>query len=100
MITDKTPKLYLSRRNLLALLSKLDRDAAGEETACTLIKHQQPSPAYQQTMKEIAVIAVQDEDYYGAQERPAGEVHPADEAKLTPPSTGITYGGSHGFSTC
>lgn len=82
MITDKTPKLYLSRRNLLALLSKLDRDVAGEHTACTLIKVQQPSPAYQQTMKEIAVIAVQDDDYYGTQNRPAGEVHPSDEAKI------------------
>jgi hypothetical protein len=94
MLTDRTPKLYLSRRNLLALLSKLDRDAAGEHTACTLIKHQQPTSAYQQTMKEIAVIAVQDEDYYGAQERPAGEVHPSDEINLTTPSTGTIYAGS------
>lgn len=93
MITDKTPKLYLSRRNLLALLSKLDRDAAGEHTACTLVKVQQPSPAYQQTMKEIAIIAVQDEEYYGTQNRPAGEVHPSDEVNLTTPSTGTRYAG-------
>lgn len=93
MITEKTPKLYLSRRNLLALLSKLDRDAAGEHTVCTLIKHQQPSPAYQQTMKEIAVIAVQDEDYYGIQDRPAGEVYPSDEVKLDMPSTGTAFSG-------
>lgn len=93
MITDKTPKLYLSRRNLLTLLSKLDRDAAGEHTVCTLIKHQQPSPQYQQTMKEIAVIAVQDEDYYGAQARPAGEVHPSDEVNVPTPSTGTIYAG-------
>jgi hypothetical protein len=93
MITDKTPTLYLSRRNLLALLSKLDRDAAGEHTVCTLIKYQQPSPQYQQTMREIAVIAVQDEDYYGTQERPAGEMHPSDEVNLQPPSTGTVYTG-------
>ena len=93
MITDNTPKLYLSRRNLLALLSKLDRDSAGEETACTLIKHQQPSPSYQQTMKTIAVIAVQDEDYYGSQQRPAGEVHPSDEIHLATPSTGVVFAG-------
>lgn len=78
-ISDKTPKVYLSRRNLLTLLSKLDRDAAGEETACTLIKMKQKNgTAYNQTMKEIMVIAVQDEDYYPAQNRSAGEVHPSD----------------------
>lgn len=76
-------KLYLSKRNLLALLSKLERDAEGEETHCSIIKHKQPGPAYQQTMKSIMVIAVHDEDYYPAQERGAGEVYPADEAKIT-----------------
>lgn len=89
MITDKTPKVYLSKRNLLALLSKLERDANGDETACTIIKHQQPNcPEYRQTMATIAVIAVQDEDYYGAQKRPAGEMHPSDEVNLDKPSTG------------
>ena len=77
--TDRTPKVYLSRRNLLTLLSKLDRDAAGEDTACTLIKcKQKDGTAYNQTMKEIMVIAVQDEDYYTAQNRQAGFVHPLD----------------------
>lgn len=88
-LSDNTPKVYLSKRNLLALLSKLERDTAGEDTACTILKHQQPSPAYRQTMKEIAVIAVHDEDYYGAQARPPGIMHHADESKLTPPSTGV-----------
>lgn len=89
MITDKTPKVYLSKRNLLALLSKLERDARGDETACTIIKHQQPTcPQYRQTMATIAVIAVQDEDYYGAQNRPAGEMHPADEAVINKPTLG------------
>lgn len=88
-MNDKTPKIYLSRRNLLTLLSKLDRDAAGEDTACSIIKQQTPGPAYQQTMARVMVIAVQDEEYYGAQQRPASEMHPAEEAKLTVPSTGL-----------
>jgi hypothetical protein len=90
MITDKTPKVYLSKRNLLALLSKLERDSNGDETACTIIKYQQPGPEYRQTMATIAVIAVQDEEYYGAQNRAAGEMHPSDEVKLEKPSKG-TY---------
>lgn len=81
--TDRTPKVYLSRRNLLTLLSKLDRDAAGEDTACTLIKVKQPrGSAYNQTMKSIMIIAVQDEEYYPAQNRSAGTVHPLDDPEL------------------
>ena len=93
MITEQTPKVYLSRRNLLALLSKLDRDEVGEKTECTIIKQQQPSPAYRQTMKQIAVIAVQDDEYYGSQNRGAGEMHPADEQKLPKPEKGVQYSG-------
>jgi hypothetical protein len=84
-----TSKIYLSRRNLLALLSKLDRAAAGEETHCTIVKYQPGGSAYRQTMKAVSVIAVQDEDYYVAQNRPAGEMHPADEAHISAPSTGV-----------
>ena len=87
-ITDKTPKVYLSKRTLLALLSQLERDSKGDETACSIIKHQQPSPEYRQTMATIAVIAVQDEDYYGTQNRPAGEMYPSDEVNLGKPSRG------------
>lgn len=83
VIIDSTPKLYLSKRNLLALLSKLDRDERGDSTACTIIKYKNPSPAYQQTMDSIMVTAVPDEEYYTAQLRPAGEMHPADEANMT-----------------
>lgn len=86
-------KIYLSRRNLEALLSKLDRDAEGEETMCSIIKMKQPSPAYQQTMEAVMVIAVQDEDYYSSQGRPAGIMHPAEEEKLQKPSTGVEFGG-------
>lgn len=91
MITDRTPKVYLSRRNLLTLLSKLDRDAKGEQTECTLIKYKQPGKgvSYQQTMDRIAVIAVQDEEYYPAQERSAGYIHESDEAQAAKPSAAI-----------
>jgi hypothetical protein len=35
------------------------------------------------------IIAVDDEEYYTAQARPASEVHPSEEAKLSVPSTGL-----------
>jgi hypothetical protein len=92
-MNDSTQKIYLSRRNLVSLLAKLDADAAGIDTACTIVKYQQPGAAYRQTMKEIAVIAVQDEEYYGAQARPAGEMHPREEVQLDKPSTGVAFGG-------
>jgi hypothetical protein len=34
-----TQKVFLSRRNLLTLLSKLDRKALGQETECAVIKN-------------------------------------------------------------
>ena len=70
--------IYLSRRNLLALLSKLDRQANGEETACTIIKHQQRGERYMQTMDECYVVAIEDEEYYGGQNRSAGTMHHKD----------------------
>ena len=72
-----TSKVYLSRRNLLSLLSKLDRQAKGEPTECTIIKHDNVHPKYPQTMKEIYVVAVEDADYYI--DRDPGAVHPADD---------------------
>ena len=75
----KTQKVFLSRRNLLSLLSKLDRKKAGEETACTLLKYDNQHKVYPQTMQECIITAVEDEDYY--KEREAGPVHPADDPK-------------------
>ena len=69
-------QLFLSRRNLLTLLSKLDRKAKGEGTACTLIKGDTLHPKYPCSTK-IAVTAVEDKDYYT--ERPPGAVHPLDK---------------------
>lgn len=70
-------QIYLSRRNLVVLLSKLDRKAAGEETACTITKFDNVHPVYPQTMVECAVTAVEDEEYYV--ERKPGVMHPKDE---------------------
>ena len=75
------PKVYLSRRNLLTLLSKLDRRTAGHITEATLLKNDSQHPKYPQSMAHIAVIAVEDDDYYA--DRDPGEVHPLD----TPPAT-------------
>lgn len=69
-------RIYLSRRNLLTLLSKLDRQSAGDSTQCTIIKNDSANGPYSQTMDQIAVTAVEDKDYY--LDRAAGEVHSAD----------------------
>jgi len=72
--------VYLSRRNLLTLLSKLDRKAIGEATECTLIKRDNLHPKYPQTMENISIVALEDEDYYT--ERKAGPVSPLDEVVI------------------
>lgn len=72
--------IYLSRRNLLTLLSKLDRKAAGEETACALVKNDNKHPQFAQSMDQIMVHAVEDEEYYT--DRDAGPMHPVDEAQI------------------
>jgi len=70
-------KVYLSRKNLQTLLSKLDRKKRGDYTHCTLVKCDTVHPKYSQTMKEIAITAVEDKDYYA--DRNPGVVHPKDE---------------------
>ena len=74
-----TERVYLSRRNLLTLLSKLDRVKAGEQSYCTLIKGDSTHPIYPQTMDSIEVVAVENEDYYT--DRVPGTVYPSDEPK-------------------
>lgn len=69
-------KVYLSRRNLLTLLSKLDRKAAGGETECTIVKCDYTHPRFPQTMKAVEITAVEDEVYYI--HRAPGEVHSLD----------------------
>lgn len=68
-------QVYLTRSNLLALISKLDRKLAGQETARTLVKRDTVHPKYP-CSDEISVTALEDEEYYT--DRPAGEIHPAD----------------------
>jgi len=52
-------KVYLTRRNLLTLLSKLDRKGNGEKTACTIVKADNRHEKYPQTMKSTTVVAVE-----------------------------------------
>jgi hypothetical protein len=70
-------QIYLSRRNLLTLLNKLNRKIAGGETACSIIKKDNTHKLYPQTMAVIQVTALEDTDYYV--DRIAGEVHPLDD---------------------
>ena len=72
--------VYLSRRNLLTLLSKLDRVSAGEHSNCAIIKNDNRHPKYPQSMDSIYVQALEDEEYYT--DRNAGYVVPEDEARI------------------
>jgi hypothetical protein len=77
-------RVYLSRRNLEVLLSKLDRLGRGERTACAIVKCRNPDdpPEYAQSLDEVAVVAVPDESYYVS--RAPGAMHPADEPNVGP----------------
>lgn len=55
-------KIYLSRRNLLTLLNKLDRAAKGEETARTVWKRDERHLRFPSTPTEV--VAIEDADYY------------------------------------
>jgi hypothetical protein len=72
-------RVYLSKRNLLTLLSKLERFEKGEETKCAIVKHANPLDPYCSTIDEITVFAIPDEQYYTR--RMYGEVHPSDDPK-------------------
>jgi len=65
--------ITLSRRNLRILLNKLDRMAAGELTACAIIKTDD-------TGTHMVIRAVEDSVAYA--DREPGEMHPKDEAAL------------------
>lgn len=74
---SKPTKVFLTRRNLLTLLSKLDRQKMGDATACTIVKYDNAHPKYPQSVDEIWVTAVEDEYYYT--DRGPGPVHPLDD---------------------
>ncbi len=71
--------VYLSRRNLLTLLNKLDRVAAGGTSFRTIVKYDNVHPVYPQSMDICSVTAVEDAEYY--RERPAGRMLAKDEPK-------------------
>ena len=71
--------VYLTRRNLLTLLSKLDRKQAGDDTACTIVKADTRHKTYPCT-EVTEVVAVEDSEYY--KERAAGPVHPLDNPNI------------------
>lgn len=71
-------QVYLTRRNLLTLLSKLDRKLKGEETSCTIVKKDRVHPTHP-CSSVIQVTALEDHEYYI--DRPPGLVHPEDEPK-------------------
>jgi hypothetical protein len=73
-------QIYLSKRNLLTLLSKLERLEHGDETACAIVKYANPADPYCNTIKEVMVIAVPDEKFYT--NRAPGAMHPLDETNM------------------
>jgi len=82
--------IYISRRNITTLLSKLDRAKAGEATACTLVKNDTEHSTYPCTrraaltaveahvpcMSGANIFAVEDDVYYT--DRKPGPMHPKD----------------------
>lgn len=79
--------VYLTRRNLLSLLSKLDRVKAGGESKRTIIKKDTVHTVYPSSAI-IEVIAVEDEEYYA--DRQPGVVYPADDPGELPHYAGVT----------
>ena len=73
-------KVYLSRRNLETLLSKLDRKKEGDDTKCTIIKKDDEHPEYPQTIDEIKVKALENEEYYT--NRDPGIIHEKDRERI------------------
>ena len=69
----KDVQLFLTRRNLLTLLEKLDHVADGGDSVCTIIKRDTKHSVYPMTgASSIIVTAVEDNDYYS--DRSPGDV--------------------------
>jgi hypothetical protein len=73
-------RIYLSKRNLLTLLAKLERFEEGEETKCAIIKYANPLDPYCNTMDQIMVVAIPDEKFYTNRE--PGRMHSKDEERI------------------
>ena len=82
--------VYLSRRNLMTLLAKLDanKDEPGS-SMCSIIKHQNPrlDVPFRQSVESLVVVSIDDEAFYSSQYRSAGFMKHADH--LPAPSTGV-----------
>lgn len=63
-------QVYLTRRNLETLLTKLDKVRAGEVSLCTIVKTDTAHSTHPQSHDHITVTAVENEDYYV--DRPPG----------------------------
>ena len=50
-------QVYLSRCNLMVLLSKLNRRANGENTLCTIIKRDDTHPEFPQSMMQLMITS-------------------------------------------
>lgn len=72
-------QVYLSRRNLMTLLAKLDSVKQGYSSKCTILKTDIAHQKYP-CSTEISVTAVEDEDYYI--DRVPGTLHERTEAAL------------------
>lgn len=86
--------VYLSRRNLLSLLNKMDRTLNGDTSNCTIIKYKNDGDPCQQTMDTLIVTGVEDDVFYA--NRPAGIMHEKDDPssmdpqdKVRPHTTGL-----------
>jgi hypothetical protein len=73
-------RLYLSKRNLLTLLSKLERLEEGQNTVCAIVKYANTTDPYCNTIDGIVVIAIPDELFYV--NRAPGLMHPLDESNM------------------
>ena len=73
-------RIYLSKRNLLTLLSKLERLEQGDESSCAIVKYSNPTDPYCNTIDQVIVVAIPDEKFYT--NRQPGIMHPLDEEKI------------------
>ena len=72
-------QVYLTRRNLLTLLAKLDRTKNGFVSECTIVKQDTVHPMYP-CSDVITVTAVEDEAYYT--DRKPGLMHELDAPSI------------------
>ncbi len=57
-------QVYLTRRNLVTLLAKLDGNKRGGTSKCTMVKRDTAHPKYPQSHLEIYISVLEDEEYY------------------------------------